>query len=58
MSVRKGVKPMPQAAYIMVADEQAKESRVSDDATAVPLTDMQQKIKVRKNNIAIIRKRN
>jgi hypothetical protein len=38
------------------AEEQAKESQVSNDTTAVTLTDMEQKIKVRKNNIAILEK--
>lgn len=37
-SVRRVYKPTPQAAHIMVADEQAKESQVSNDTTAVPLT--------------------
>jgi hypothetical protein len=37
-SVRRVYKPMPQAAHIMVADEQAKEGQVSNDTTAVHLT--------------------
>ena len=49
MSGKRVIKPMPSEAHIMVAEEQAKES------TAMPLTDMQQKIKVRENNIAILK---
>lgn len=48
MSGKRVIKPIPSVAITMVA-EQAKES------TAMPLTDMQQKIKVRENNIAILK---